>query len=61
MFPAAIAATPDASSIAATIDVTVVFPLVPVTATIGTRARSAPRSISLRTEIPRTRASTIAG
>ena len=53
MLPAAIVRTPDASSIAAIIVVTVVFPFVPVTATIGTRARSAARSISLRTAMPR--------
>ena len=52
MLPAAVARRPDASSIAAVRLVTVVFPLVPVTATIGTRARSAARSISLRTETP---------
>ena len=40
---------PDASSIAAISVVTVVLPLVPVTATIGASVRSAARSISLRT------------
>ncbi len=49
MFPAATARRPDASSIAAVRLVTVVFPFVPVTATIGAVARSAARSISLRT------------
>ena len=49
MFPAVSARTPEAMSMAAVSDVTVVFPFVPVTPTIGTRARSAARSISLRT------------
>ncbi len=53
------ARTPDASSIAATSVVTVVLPFVPVTATIGTRARSAARSISLRTGTPARRAAEI--
>ena len=52
MFPAATARRPDASSIAAVRLVTVVFPFVPVTATIGAAARSAARSISLRTATP---------
>ncbi len=61
MLPAATVRTPDASSIAAIIVVTVVFPFVPVTATIGTRARSAARSISLRTAMPRACAAAMAG
>ncbi len=61
MLPAAIARRPEASSIAAVRLVTVVFPFVPVTATIGTRVRSPARSISLRTGTFAARAAVIAG
>ena len=47
MLPAARARLPDASSISATSVVTVVFPLVPVTATIGARAILPASSTSL--------------
>ena len=52
MFPATTAVRPDACSIAAINMVTVDFPLVPVTATTGTVARSIPRSTSPRTGTP---------
>ena len=66
MLPAAIARTPDAVSISAISVVTVVFPLVPVTATsrgasARPRSRSAARSISDRTGDPAAASRTMAG
>ena len=61
MLPPAKTRSPAASRTAATRRVVVVFPLVPVMATMGVRLKRAASSISLNTSIPRPTASTSSG
>src|ERR1700730_3888892 len=61
MLPAATASRPPACSSAASRVVVLVFPLVPVTASTGTRANRQASSISLQTGMPRRMPAAITG